>query len=94
MKIAPKYPPQKSCRLAPGTRVKVVEGFTAFGVDFTKGEELVFEGEMVDVYDDCDAWIFSAPPVAGRKLPEKVILGYEKFSDPKDWLRRFSVVGD
>ncbi|MDO8539332.1 MAG: hypothetical protein Q7S40_02745 [Opitutaceae bacterium] len=61
-------------------------------MEFINDEELVFQGEMLDVYDGCDAWIFSAQPAAGRTPPKKVISGQEEFSEPTNWLHRFSVI--
>lgn len=107
MAIAPKYPPRRSCNLRTGTHVIVTQSFEVAGVRFVEDEELIFKREMLDVYDDCDIWIFEIPESTGverslpddnlmkdfKKLcPERAISGYGKYANPKNWISCFRIL--
>ena len=94
MKSPRKCPPHHSCRLKPGTRLRVVDGFTASGVEFTRGEELIFKGETFDPYFGWDEWVFSAVIRSGVEANplEKMIRGYGEFFYPAAWLRCLEAV--
>ena len=79
----PKYPPRRSCGLVPGSAFVVTKTFDGHGGDpFIEGDCVVFAAEMHDVYDSCDAWVFTLGPAHKR---ERVICGYGPFAKPEYW---------
>jgi hypothetical protein len=66
--------------MVPGTECIVTTTFDAHGGEpFIEGDRVVFQAEMFDVYDSCDAWVFTL----GKR--QRAIMGYGPFADPNHW---------
>ena len=107
MRIIPKHPPEQSCGLRPGTRVRVVKSFEVFGQTFNVGEDLIYLREMFDLNIGCDVWIFGSDEsvrseitltdeaylAGGHKLVRhKNLHGLDAFEKPSVWLPNFKVL--